>query len=154
MPFRNDQGVAISLASKKLHRRNQESDMPLVRVSLRRGKPAAYRKAILEGIYQAMISAFEVPVDDRFMVISEHDEPDFSYSKSYLGIPHTDDLVMIQVTANNTRTVAQKKAFYRKIVENLRADPGVRPEDVVINLVEVAKEDWSFGNGIAQYAAD
>src|ERR1700743_3027919 len=154
MSFRNDQRAAISLASKKLHRRNQESDMPLVRVSLRRGKPAAYRKAILEGIYQAMISAFEVPVDDRFMVISEHDEPDFSYSKSYLGIPQTDDLVIIQITANNTRTVAQKKAFYRMIVENLKADPGVRPEDVVINLVEVAKENWSFGNGIAQYAAD
>src|ERR1700740_1229737 len=98
------------------YRTNQEGDMPLVRVSLRRGKPAAYRKAILEGIYQAMLSAFEVPVDDRFMVITEHDEPDFSYSQSYLGIPRPDDLVMIQVAANNTRTVAQKKAFYRKIV--------------------------------------
>jgi 4-oxalocrotonate tautomerase len=137
-----------------LHRRNQEGAMPLVRVSLRRGKPAAHRKAILEGIYQAMLSAFQVPVDDRFMVISEHDEPDFSYSKNYLGIPHSDDLVMIQVTANNTRTVAQKKAFYRQIVENLKADPGVRPEDVIINLVEVAKENWSFGNGIAQYATE
>jgi 4-oxalocrotonate tautomerase len=128
--------------------------MPLIRVDLRRGKPAAYRKAILDGIYQAMLSAFEVPVDDRFMVISEHDEPNFSYSKSYLGISHTDDLVMIQITANNTRTVAQKKAFYRQIVENLKADPGVRPEDVIINLVEVAKENWSFGNGIASYAKD
>jgi phenylpyruvate tautomerase PptA (4-oxalocrotonate tautomerase family) len=136
------------------HRRNQEGAMPLVRVYLRRGKPAAHRKAILEGIYQAMLSTFEVPVDDRFMVISEHDEPDFSYAQSYLGIAHTNDLVIIQITANNTRTVAQKKAFYRKIVENLKADPGVRPEDVIINLVEVVKENWSFGNGIAQYAAD
>ena len=126
--------------------------MPLVRVSLRRGKPAAYRKAILDGIYRAMLSAFDVPNEDRFMLINEHDEPDFSYSDNYLGIARSDDLVIIQITANNTRTVEQKEAFYRQIVENLRAAPGVRPEDVFINLVEVAKENWSFGNGIAQYA--
>ncbi len=126
--------------------------MPLVRVSLRRGKPAAYRKAILDGIYGAMRSAFAVPEEDRFMVVNEHDEPDFSYSNSYLGIARSDDLVIIQITANNTRTVDQKKAFFRQIVENLKKDPGVRPEDVFINLVEVLKENWSFGNGIAQYA--
>ena len=126
--------------------------MPLVRVSLRRGKPAAYRKAILDGIYNAMRSAFDVPEEDRFMLITEHDEADFSYSKSYLGIHRSDDLVMIQITANNTRTVERKKAFFRQIADNLAASPGVRPEDVFISLVEVLKEDWSFGNGIAQYA--
>lgn len=126
--------------------------MPLVRVSLRKGKAAAYRKAILDGIYRAMRSAFDVPEEDRFMVMSEHDEPDFSYSNNYLGIARSDDLILIQITANNTRTTNQKKAFYRQIVENLKADPGVRPEDVFVNLVEVVKENWSFGNGIAQYA--
>jgi phenylpyruvate tautomerase PptA (4-oxalocrotonate tautomerase family) len=126
--------------------------MPLVRVSLRRGKSAAYRKAVLDGIYRAMRSAFDVPEEDRFMVMSEHDEPDFSYSNNYLGIARSDDLILIQITANNTRTTDQKKAFYRQIVENLKADPSVRPEDVFINLVEVVKENWSFGNGIAQYA--
>jgi 4-oxalocrotonate tautomerase len=126
--------------------------VPLVRVSLRKGKPAAYRKAILDGIYAAMRSAFEVPEEDRFMVINEHDEADFSYSKTYLGIARTDDLLLIQITANNTRTTEKKKAFFRQIVENLKADPGVRPEDVFINLVEVLPENWSFGNGIAQYA--
>jgi len=126
--------------------------MPLVRVSLRKGKPAAYRKAILDGIYAAMRAAFEVPEEDRFMVINEHDEADFSYSKTYLGIARTDDLILIQITANNTRTTEKKKAFFRQIVENLKGDPGVRPEDVFINLVEVLPENWSFGNGIAQYA--
>ena len=126
--------------------------MPLVRVSLRRGKPAAYRKAILDGIYRAMRSAFDVPEEDRFMTISEHDETDFSYSKSYLDIPRSDDLVIIQITANNTRTVEKKKALYRQIVDNLAADPGLRREDVFINLVEVLPENWSFGNGIAPYA--
>ena len=126
--------------------------MPLVRVSLRRGKHAAYRKAILDGIYRAMLPTFDVPEEDRFMVINEHDEPDFSYSKTYLGIGRSDDLVMIQITANNTRNVEQKKVFFRQLVDNLVADPGVRPEDVFINLVEVLPENWSFGNGVAQYA--
>jgi 4-oxalocrotonate tautomerase len=128
--------------------------MPLVRVSLRRGKPAAYRKAILDGIYRAMISTFNVPEEDRFMVINEHDEPDFAYSPTYLGIARSDDLILIQLTVSNTRGVEQKKALFRQIVENLKADPGVRSEDVFINLVEVVPANWSFGNGIAQYVAD
>jgi hypothetical protein len=132
--------------------KSKEAAVPLVRVSLRKGKPAAYRKAILDGIYGAMRSAFEVPEEDRFMVINEHDEADFSYSKTYLGIARTDDLILIQITANNTRTTEKKKAFFRQLVDNLKADPGVRPEDVFINLVEVVPENWSFGNGIAQYA--
>ena len=128
--------------------------MPLVRVLLRQGKSAAYRKAILDGIYSAMRSAFDVPDEDRFMVISEHDEADVSLSKNYLGISRSDDLVMIQISANNTRTVEKKKAFYRQVADNLAADPGVRPEDVFINLVEVLPENWSFGNGVAQYAIE
>jgi phenylpyruvate tautomerase PptA (4-oxalocrotonate tautomerase family) len=128
--------------------------MPLVRVSLRKGKPAAYRKAILDGIYQAMISTFNVPNEDRFMVINEHDEPDFSYSPTYFNIARTDDLILIQLTVSNTRNVEQKKALFRRIVDNLKASPGVGPEDVFINLVEVDPANWSFGHGIAQYVAD
>jgi phenylpyruvate tautomerase PptA (4-oxalocrotonate tautomerase family) len=128
--------------------------MPLTRVSLRRGKPAAYRQAILEGIYRAMRAVFDVPDEDRFMTITEHDEDNFSYSKNYLGIARSDDLVMIQLTVSNTRKVEKKKALFRRIVENLTADPGLRPEDILINLVEVLPENWSFGHGVAQYVAD
>jgi 4-oxalocrotonate tautomerase len=128
--------------------------MPLARVSLRRGKPAAYRKAILDGLYQAMRETFDVPEGDRFMTISEHDEPDFSYGADYLDIARSEDLVIIQLTVSNTRTVVQKKALYRRIVERLTANPGLRPEDVLINLVEVLPENWSFGHGIAHYVTD
>jgi hypothetical protein len=131
-----------------------EDIMPLTRVSLRCGKPAAYRKAILDGIYDAMRSVFEVPEGDRFMLISEHDETDFSYDSAYLNIKRSDDLVIIQITANNTRTLDKKKALYRRIVENLTNNPGLRGEDVLINLVEVVPENWSFGNGTAQYATE
>ena len=128
--------------------------MPLTRVSLRKGKPSAYRRAILEGLYFAMRETFEVPEEDRFMTISEHDADDFLFSPSYLGIARSEDLVMIQLTVSNTRTVEQKKALFRRIVERLGANPGLRPEDVFINLVEVLPANWSFGNGVAQYVTD
>jgi 4-oxalocrotonate tautomerase len=126
--------------------------MPLVRVSLRSGKSAKYKQAIGEGVYRAMIEVFGVPKEDRFVVVSEHSESEFQFSRTYLDIARSDDLVIIQITANNTRTVDQKKALFAQIAELLSQDPGLRKEDIFINLVEVAKENWSFGNGIAQYA--
>ena len=126
--------------------------MPLTRVSLRRGKPAAYRKAILDGLYQAMRETFDVPQDDRFMVICEHDAEDFSYGASYFGIARSDDLVIVQLTVSNTRTLERKQALFRRIAEILSKHPGLRPEDVFINLIEVSPENWSFGHGLAQYA--
>lgn len=126
--------------------------MPLVRVSLRHGKPAHYRQAILNSIYEALRASFDVPEDDRFMTLTEHGSEDFAYGPHYLGIARSDDLLLIQITANNTRTIDQKKALYRQIAGNLLDDPGVRPEDVFINLVEVLPENWSFGHGRAQYA--
>jgi 4-oxalocrotonate tautomerase len=125
--------------------------MPLTRVSLRRGKQPAFRQAILEGLYLAMRETFGVPEGDRFMTVSEHDADDFVYGADYLGIQRSDDLVMIQLTVSNTRTLEQKKQLYRRIVEHLTRNPGLRPEDIFINLVEVLAENWSFGNGEAQY---
>lgn len=126
--------------------------MPLTRISLRRGKPATYRTALMEQVYQAMRETFDVPEDDRFMTVTEHDDENLDFGRSYLGIERTDDIVIIEITANDTRSVDQKKALYKRIAERLAADPGVRPEDVFISLVEVAKENWSFGRGEAQYA--
>ena len=126
--------------------------MPFTRISLRAGKPAAYRRAIIEGVYSAMRETFNVPENDRFMTVSEHDADNFDYGAAYLDIERSDDLVMIQITANNTRTPEQKKALYARIAGTLRANPGIRPEDVFVSLVEVAKENWSFGRGLAQYA--
>lgn len=128
--------------------------MPLVRIDLRRGKPAAYRKALCDAIYRAMRETFNVPDEDRFMVVSEHDGDDLSFSRKFLGIERSDEFVMIQLTVSNTRSRDQKKALFARIAALLAEDPGVRPQDVMINLVEVQTEDWSFGNGIAQYVVD
>jgi len=126
--------------------------MPLAHISLRTGKPEAYRQAIIDGVYAAMRETFNVPEDDQFMAITEHDAANFRYGATYLGIARSDDLVFIQISANNTRTVEQKKALFRRIAQLLGESPGIRPEDVFVNLVEVAKENWSLGNGLAQYA--
>jgi 4-oxalocrotonate tautomerase len=126
--------------------------MPLTHISLRAGKPEASRQAIFDSLYRAMRETFNVPEDDQFMTITEHDAANFRYGASYLGIARSDDLVLIQITANNTRTAEQKKALFRRIAELLGENPGIRPEDVFVSLVEVAKENWSLGNGLAQYA--
>jgi phenylpyruvate tautomerase PptA (4-oxalocrotonate tautomerase family) len=126
--------------------------MPLTRVALRRGKSHDYKRAILDGVYLAMRETFNVPEDDRFMLVDEYDAENFLYGEHYFGYARSNDLVIIQLTVSNTRTVEQKKALFARITEELANNPGVRREDVFINLVEVAKENWSFGNGLAQYA--
>jgi phenylpyruvate tautomerase PptA (4-oxalocrotonate tautomerase family) len=126
--------------------------MPLVRIDLRPGKSSAYLTAVRNGIYAAMEESFSVPKNDRFMLVHQHDAEEFDYDPNYLDISRSDDLVIIQIACNNTRTVDQKKAFYKAIVDKLVADPGLRPEDVLINLLETTKENWSFGHGIMTYA--
>lgn len=127
--------------------------MPLVRIDHPTGKSAAYRAAISKGVHDAMVATFNVPDDDRFQIIGEH-APGRAivHAPSYLGVNYTDELVVIQITCNDTRTLEQKKALFAALAEKLAADPGLRREDVVVSLIEVKKENWSFGNGLAQYA--
>ena len=126
--------------------------MPFVRIDLAKGKPAEHRKAIGEIVYNAMTETINVPADDKFQVITEHAADELNFPKSYLGIEYSKDLIFIQITLNSGRTLDMKKAFYKRIADDLHGQLNVRREDVLINLVEVAKENWSFGNGIAQYA--
>lgn len=126
--------------------------MPFAHIAMRAGKSEAYKQAIFDGIYRALHETFDVPEDDQFMVITEHDAGSFRYGKSYFGIARSDDLVFVQITANNTRGIEQKKALFRRVVELLGEAPGLRSEDVFVNLVEVTKENWSLGQGMAQYA--
>ena len=126
--------------------------MPLVHISLRAGKPEAYRQAIFDGVYQALRDTFNVPDDDQFMAMTEHDAANFRYGATYLDVARSDDVVFIQITASNTRGMEQKKALFRRIAQRLGARPGMREEDVFVSLVEVAKENWSLGRGLAQSA--
>ncbi|RAI63559.1 tautomerase family protein [Pseudomonas fluorescens] len=126
--------------------------MPLVRVDIKKHQDPTHAKRIGQLIYAAMRSTIGVPEDDNFQILAEHDEQHFIFDPGYLGINRTDQLVVIQITMSEGRTVEQKKLLYKTIAESLHAELAVRLEDVFINLVEVKKENWSFGNGIAQYA--
>jgi 4-oxalocrotonate tautomerase len=128
--------------------------MPIVRIDLREGKTAEYRKQVGEIVYHAMIEALGVPKDDRFQVIAEHSRNDLIFDSDYLGIHRTDDCIFLQITLNSGRTLETKQRFYKAVVDGLHEGLKLRREDVVINLVEVQKENWSFGNGAAQYAPD
>jgi 4-oxalocrotonate tautomerase len=124
--------------------------MPLVRISFREGKSAHYRRAVADEVHAALMEAASVPELDRFQVLTEHASADLIYDPTYLGIKRSDDIVMIQITLNQ-RTQAVKVALYKSIAARLAKNPGMRPEDVLISLVCVAPEDWSFGDGKAQY---
>jgi phenylpyruvate tautomerase PptA (4-oxalocrotonate tautomerase family) len=126
--------------------------MPLVRIDLPAGKPAEYRSAVGEAVAAAVTGTLNVPKDDRFQVIAEHAPGNLVIDPSYLGVQRSKDAIIIQLTLNEGRTVEIKRAFYQAVVEGLHQRVGLRREDVVINLIEVKKENWSFGNGEAQYA--
>lgn len=128
--------------------------MPFVCISLRQGTSKEYRRAIADGVHQAMIDAMAIPPDDRFQVISEYAAENLIYDPRYLGIERSDKAVLIQITLSAGRKPGQKRALFKRIAELLGKSPGVRPQDVFVNLVEVAWENWSFGNGEAQYAKD
>jgi 4-oxalocrotonate tautomerase len=126
--------------------------MPLVRIDLPSGKARGYGVAVGDVVYSAMITVLGVPKDDRFQVITEHALEDLIIDPNYLGIDRSKDALVIQVTLNEGRSVDVKKAFYKTVADGLLQRIGLRREDVFINLIEVKKENWSFGNGEAQYA--
>ena len=124
--------------------------MPLVRIDHPAGRDGA---AIGRAVHAAMTETFNVPEDDLFQVVTEHAPGrGLVRPESYLGIRYSEGFTVVQITCNDTRTVEQKKALYRAIADNLHRDAGLRREDVLVQLVEVRKENWSFGNGEAQYA--
>ena len=126
--------------------------MPLVRISLREGKTEEYKKALADGVHRALVEAIEIPPEDRFQVLTEHSSGSLIYDPSYLGITRTDEVVLVQITLSAGRKPPQKRKLYKRMSEILAESPGLRPQNLMINLVEVAWEDWSFGNGVAQYA--
>jgi phenylpyruvate tautomerase PptA (4-oxalocrotonate tautomerase family) len=127
--------------------------MPLVRISLKRRKQPSCGRKIGEVVYRTITEVIGVPANDNFQIISGHND-ELVYDPGYLGIRRTDGIIIIQITLSEGRTVDAKQRFYRTLAQRLETELGVRPEDVFINLVEVKKENWSFGNGIAQYVPE
>jgi len=126
--------------------------MPLVRISLLEGKTEEYRKALADGVHRALVEAVDAPAQDRFQIITEHPAGGLIYDPTYLGLQRTDNIVMVQITLSTGRKLAQKRKLFKRMAEILAENPGLRSHDLMVNLVEVAWENWSFGNGEAQYA--
>lgn len=125
--------------------------MPISHISMRAGKPDAYRQAIFDSLYRALRDALDVPEDDAFMTIMEHEPTNFRHGAAF-GVDRSDDVVYFQITVFSTRTVEQRKALYGRLTDLLGESPGIRPEDVFVTLVDAAPENWSVGHGLAQFA--
>ncbi|MBY3418611.1 tautomerase family protein [Rhizobium laguerreae] len=126
--------------------------MPLARIDIPTGKSAEFKRAVGAIVYEALVDVLGAPKDDRFQIITEHSSDDLIMDPTYLGIERSPDALIIQITLNEGRTTDLKKAFYKRVADDLHSRAEVRKEDVFINLIEVKRENWSFGNGIAQYA--
>ncbi len=128
--------------------------MPLVRIDVLEGRTRDELDAIGQGVHQALVESIGIPGLDRFQVITEHPPGSLVFDSQYLSIERTPGIVFVQITISLGRSLQQKRALYAAVARNLSAGAGVRPEDVLIQVVEVARENWSFGNGIAQYAPE
>jgi 4-oxalocrotonate tautomerase len=126
--------------------------MPLVRIALLAGKSDTQKRQIADAAHRALVETISIPAQDRFQIISEHARADLIYDPSYLKIQRTDDIVIVQITMSAGRTLELRKALFQRMADLLHEEAGIRREDVFVNLVETAKENWSFGNGVAQYA--
>ena len=123
--------------------------MPLTRISLARGKPPEYLRALSDGLHRALVEAFDVPPDDRFQIIHQHEPGELVFDRHYLGGPRSDDFVLFQITAGRPRSTWTKTAFYRRLVDRLAEAPGIRPEDVMVVISTTQLDDWSFAGGAA-----
>ena len=124
--------------------------MPSTQISMRVGKPETYRKAILDGLYRALRDELGVPDGDQFMTITEHDASNFRYGNAF-GVARSDDLIYVRITIFDTRSIDQKRALFQRIAELLEANPGIRGEDIFINIYDTPKENWSVGHGDMQF---
>lgn len=121
--------------------------MPFARISLHRGKPAAYLQALSQALHEALVECFEVPKADRFQVIHQHDVGELIFDPDYLGGPRSHDFVLIAITAGRPRSVDTKQRFYRTLVEKLKERTGLNPEDVMVVISTTSGDEWSFGGG-------
>jgi 4-oxalocrotonate tautomerase len=123
--------------------------MPLIHVHLTEGKTPKYIQALCEGIHKALRTAWKIPANDRFQMVSEHRKGHFHFDKTIWGVKHSNNVIVICITSIK-RSQNMKKALYTELVKVLGKNPKVRKEDVFVSITQVEKEDWSFGNGIAQ----
>ena len=126
--------------------------MPFVRVSVTEDISNEHLQRISDAVHESMVTTFQVPAKDRFQVLTRHLPDELICAAEYLGIIHSGPIAFIQITCNEGRTLEMKKALFARLAASIDAGGFIRAANVIVSLVEVKKENWSFGNGIAQYA--
>jgi phenylpyruvate tautomerase PptA (4-oxalocrotonate tautomerase family) len=128
--------------------------MPFVEIFVSERRSSDERRKLGEAVHRALVATVDVPPDDRFQVLSAHAASDLIYDPGYLGIARSPELVAIRITLRRGRAPAKKRALYRAIVDEAKRAIGLREQDVLVVLSENEALDWSFGNGVAQYAPE
>jgi len=128
--------------------------MPFVRIDVPAATSPDDRRAAADVVHEALVATFNVPLADRFQSISDHRDGELICTPEYLGVAHSSKVVFVQIPCSEGRSVATKKALYQRIAEEMPKRSGFAADDVIINLVETRKENWSFGRGLAPYADD
>ncbi len=124
--------------------------MPLVRIDIVEGRSDSEIAALADTVHEVMLTVFAAPARDRYRVISEHKPGRLILEDTGLGLERTDGMVLVQVVQQG-RSETQKRALYAALVERLKENAGVRPEDLVVSVTENTRADWSFGLGRAQF---
>jgi 4-oxalocrotonate tautomerase len=125
--------------------------MPLVEITLRKGRSSEFLRLVADAVHDALVSEANVPADDRFQIIQEVEPDRLIAHPSYGGVTRSDGLIVVKVTLNAGRTLDIKKRLYASMADRLEKTADVRRDDLLVCLVEVTKENWSFGNGLATY---
>ena len=126
--------------------------MPLVRINLPQHTPPADVQAVSSAVHAALVATFGVPEADRFQAIHSHAPHELVCTPDYLGVAHSRHVVFVQISCSPGRSLNTKKALYAQIALGVAAGSSFKAEDVIINLLETDRDNWSFGLGIAQYA--
>lgn len=121
--------------------------MPIVHISLQRGRSSSYITALSNRLHQALVETFDVPQDDQFQIVHQFEPGDMIFDRHYLAGPRSDGWVLIEITAGRPRSIKKKNDFYRRLVELLESSPGIAPCDVMVVVTTTQLEDWSFGDG-------
>lgn len=127
--------------------------MPFVQITLKTGHSEEAIKTISNAVHASLISAFGIPVNDKFQIIREVDKRHLVFPESYMGIPHSEEIVFIHITAKEGRTTEMKEKLFVEIASSVSREVGIPIEDVFVVLVENKAENWSFGRGEAQLAS-
>ena len=126
--------------------------MPLVRISLPQNTQPSDVAAVSAAVHQALVATFNVPEPDRFQAIHRHSQEELVCTPEFLGIKHSAHVVFVQISCSPGRSLDMKKALYAKIALEVAHSSSFKAGDVIINLLETNRENWSFGLGVAQYA--